>query len=191
MSELGYTLFDTAIGPCGIAWGERGILALRFAEGTAVKTRARLIRRFPDAREETPPPEIQSAIEAIAALLRGGASDLTGIMLDMERIPPFERRVYEIARTIPPGATLSYGEIAARMGEPDAREVGRALGRNPYPLIVPCHRVVAADGTFGGFSAPGGVATKLRLLAIEGALASDEPTLFEDLPPVRMPRRRA
>ncbi len=188
---LSFALFDTAIGACGIAWGDRGILALQLAEGPAGKTRARLLRRFPHACEAAPPPAIQRALDAIVALLRGEPSDLSDIALDMERIAPFERRVYEIARSIPPGVTLSYGEIAARLGQPDAREVGRALGRNPFPLVVPCHRVVAADGKFGGFSAAGGVATKLRLLAIEGTLRSDEPTLFDDLPPVRVPRRRA
>src|SRR5262249_51133598 len=106
-----------------------------------------------------------------------------------EGVPPFERRVLEIARTIPRGATLRYGDIAARLGEPDAREVGQAMGRNPFPPIVPCHRVVAADGKLGGFSAPGGVNTKLRLLAMEGALAPEEPTLFGNLPPVARLRR--
>jgi methylated-DNA-[protein]-cysteine S-methyltransferase len=189
-TEIGFALFDTAIGSCGIAWGERGIVSVRLPDSNAAKMRTRLARRFPGAREQTPPPRIQVALDAITALLRGDPADLSDIPLDWERVPPFERRVYEIARTIPPGATLRYGDIAARLGEPDARAVGQAMGRNPFPPIVPCHRVVAADGKFGGFSAPGGVATKLRMLAIEGALAGDEPELFDNLPPVRVPRRR-
>jgi methylated-DNA-[protein]-cysteine S-methyltransferase len=154
-----------------MAWSERGVAGLQLPEASDLKTRARMLRRFPGAREEAPPPPaVQAAFDLIVALLRGESSDLSTLVLDMEGVPPFHRRVYEVARTIPPGATLSYGEIAARLGEPGmAREVGQALGRNPFALIVPCHRVVAAGGKAGGFSANGGVATKLRLLSIEGA----------------------
>jgi methylated-DNA-[protein]-cysteine S-methyltransferase len=133
------------------------------------QTRARLLRLFPDASGVTPPPHVQQAIDAIVALLRGETIDLSFVTLDMDGVPEFHRRVYEVARTIPPGTTLSYGEIASRLGEPHAaRAVGQALGRNPFPIVVPCHRVLAARGRTGGFSAPGGTATKLRLLAIEG-----------------------
>ena len=136
---------------------------------------------------------MQRAIDGITfALLRGEASDLTAIALDIEDLPAFNRRVYEVARAIPPGATLSYGEIAAKLGEPPqaARDVGQALGQNPIPIIVPCHRVLAANGKPGGFSASGGVTTKLRLLTIERAKTSDTPSLFEDLPLASRPRRR-
>ena len=113
---------------------------------------------------------MQHAIEGIVALLTGEARDLSDVPLDLDEVPEFHCKVYDVARTIKPGTTLWYGEIAARLGEPDAaRAVGQALGRNPIPIIVPCHRVLAADGATGGFSAPGGTATKLRLLAIEGA----------------------
>ena len=139
-------------------------------EQTDHLTRARVARRFPQSLESTPPPFVQHAIEGIVALLTGEARDLTDVPLDLESVPAFHQRVYEVARLIKPGTTLSYGEVAARVGEPDsARAVGQALGRNPIPIIVPCHRVLAADGGTGGFSAPGGTATKLRLLAIEGA----------------------
>jgi methylated-DNA-[protein]-cysteine S-methyltransferase len=162
-------LFETAIGLCGIAWGAHGIVGVQLPEADADATRARLRRQWAGARERTPPPEIQHAITAMVALLRGEARDLTMIALDMTRVPPFHRRVYEAARAIPPGATLSYGEIATRLGDPRAaRAVGQALGHNPFPIIVPCHRVLAAGRKAGGFSANGGVATKLRLLAIEG-----------------------
>jgi methylated-DNA-[protein]-cysteine S-methyltransferase len=208
--EPGFTLFDTSIGACGIAWGERGITAVQLPEADATKTRARLLRRSPRLREGLPPPAVQRAIDSIVALLRGVAADLSGVVLDMDRVEPFERQVYEIARTIAPGATLSYGEIAVRLGdaalaseasgqrghsisaraghspEPGssarallARDVGQALGRNPFPLIVPCHRVLAAGGKVGGFSANGGITTKLRLLTIERARTSDAPTLFD------------
>src|SRR5262249_25431219 len=107
------------------------------------------------------------------------AVDLTGIGLDESRVPEFHRRVYAIARSIPPGGTLTYGDIANRLGDPTlARAVGQALGENPFPIIVPCHRVLAANGRLGGFSAPGGTTTKLKLLRIEGADAAAQLELF-------------
>lgn len=117
-----------------------------------------------------PPPDVQRAVEAITSLLDGKGTDLAFVTLDMDGVPDFHRRVYEVARTIQPGSTLTYGEIAGRLGDPgSARAVGQALGRNPFVLVVPCHRVLAAHGRTGGFSANGGTSTKLTLLAIEGA----------------------
>jgi methylated-DNA-[protein]-cysteine S-methyltransferase len=184
MPVQGFTLFDTAIGRCGVAWSERGVAGVQLPERNEAATRARLLRRHGEAREATPPPEIARAIDGIVALIGGERCDLSDIAIDLADVPEFNRRVYAIARTIAPGTTLTYGAIAARLGEPDARAVGEAMGRNPIPVIVPCHRVVAAGGRTGGyktggFSAPGGVATKLRLLAIEGARLDDEPTLFD------------
>lgn len=191
MTARGFALFDTAIGRCGLAWGETGVIGVQLPEASEARTRARMRRRFPDAREAPPPPPVLRAIEGIMALLRGDAIDLAAVALDMDGVAPFDRRVYEVARTIPPGATLSYGDIAVRLGAPgEARAVGQALGQNPFPLVVPCHRVLAAGGKVGGFSANGGIATKLRLLSIEGARTSSEPTLFENLPLVAAPRRR-
>lgn len=181
MTTPGFTVFDTAIGPCGIAWGGRGILGVQLPEARETDTRARLRRRFPGAREAPAPSDVQRTIDGIVALLRGEAVDLSSVVLDMERVPPFHRRVYEIARAIPPGATLTYGDVAARLGDPGlARAVGQALGRNPFAPVVPCHRVVAAGGKLGGFSADGGVATKRRLLAIEGAWPNETLPLFDD-----------
>ena len=175
-----FALFDTVIGTCGIAWGENGVVGVQLPEPSASETRARMHRRHPGARETSPPPAVRQAIDAITAHLSGQGADLSDIGLDMDGVPEFHRRVYEVARAIPSGATLSYGEVAARIGEPSAaREVGQALGRNPFPIVVPCHRVLAAGGKTGGFSAPGGIATKLRLLAIEGARANGIPTLFD------------
>ncbi|MGZ3282620.1 MAG: methylated-DNA--[protein]-cysteine S-methyltransferase [Xanthobacteraceae bacterium] len=180
MADHGFTLFDTEIGRCGIAWGDHGLVALQLPERDESRTRARLIRRCPQAREATAPPGVRDAIEAIIALLRGEPRDLSAVALDMDGVPVFDRRVYEVARTIMPGMTLSYGEISARLGAPGlAREVGQALGRNPFPIVVPCHRVLAAGGKAGGFSANGGITTKLRLLTIERARTSDAPTLFD------------
>jgi len=182
MAEQGFTLFDTAIGRCAIAWSGRGIVGVQLPETSEPATRARLVRRFPHAREAPPPPAVKRAIEGIVALLRGEASDLAAVELDIDGVPAFHRRVYEVARTIAPGATLSYGEIAARLGAPgEARAVGQALGRNPFAIVVPCHRVLAAGGRIGGFSANGGITTKRRLLAIEAAHAKGEPTLFDSL----------
>ena len=165
-----YALFETAIGPCGIVWTARGVSGFLLPEPTSSATRRRLLSRFKDAVEDTPPADIERVIEAVVALMRGERTDLAFVTVDMDGLPEFHQRVYEVARMIPPGMTLTYGEIAARLGDPTAaRAVGQALGRNPIPVIVPCHRVVAAGGRNGGFSAPGGTSTKLNLLAIEGA----------------------
>jgi methylated-DNA-[protein]-cysteine S-methyltransferase len=175
-----FAIFDTAIGSCGIAWSERGVVAVQLPEATQAATRARVRRRVPHAVEASPPPLVADAITGIVTLLDGGVADLADVALDMASVPPFNRRVYEIARGIPPGSTLTYGEVAGRLGDPGAaRAVGAALGENPIPIVVPCHRVLAAGGKMGGFSAPGGTATKRRLLTIEGALADVELPLFE------------
>ncbi|MEA2781208.1 MAG: methylated-DNA-[protein]-cysteine S-methyltransferase [Rhodospirillaceae bacterium] len=180
MTDHGYTLFETALGVCGIAWGPRGVTGVQLPGSSAATTRARLLRRCPGGREAPPPAEIQRVIEGIIALLRGEPVDLTGVTLDLDRVADFERRVYNVARGIPPGSTLTYGEIAARLGDPMlARDVGQAMGSNPFPIIVPCHRVLAAGGKPGGFSAPGGVETKLRMLRIEGSPAGGMPSLFD------------
>jgi methylated-DNA-[protein]-cysteine S-methyltransferase len=148
------------------------VVGVQLPEASERATRARLRERFPDAPEAKPPREVQRAIDRIAALLRGEKRSLESIALDMDGVPAFHRRVYEAARAIAPGETLSYGEIAARIGAPgSARAVGQALGRNPFAIVVPCHRVLAANRKPGGFSANGGVATKRRLLEIEGARA--------------------
>ena len=170
MTPRGFALFETSIGVCGVAWSDCGIISVQLPERNGNATRARLARRFSAAHEMAPPSEVQRAIDAIVSLLDGAPTDLSFISLDMDGVPDFHRRVYEVARTIPPGSTLSYGEIATRLGDPgSARAVGQALGRNPFVLVVPCHRILAARGRTGGFSAHGGTATKLTLLAIEGA----------------------
>jgi methylated-DNA-[protein]-cysteine S-methyltransferase len=167
-----FQVFDTAIGRCAIAWGPQGIVGLALPEGDDDALRARVLRDLPTARSEAAPPDVDAAVAGIRALLAGQARDLSAVTLDMSRIPDFDRRVYLETRAIPPGDTLTYGEIADRLGDRGlSRAVGQALGRNPFPIIVPCHRVVAADGRPGGFSAPGGVTTKQRLLEIEGARA--------------------
>ncbi|NEX93859.1 methylated-DNA--[protein]-cysteine S-methyltransferase [Caulobacter sp. 17J65-9] len=176
----GYTLFDTAVGRCGLAWSEAGVAAVSLPEGDDAATRARLLKRCPAAQEQAPPPQIARAVEQVVALLEGQPIDFSDVPLDLEAATPFERRVYDLALRIPPGETRTYGAIARELGEPGAAQaVGRALGANPIPIIVPCHRVLGADGKAGGFSAPGGVSTKARMLTIEGARTSDQPTLFD------------
>ncbi|WP_410617323.1 methylated-DNA--[protein]-cysteine S-methyltransferase [Amycolatopsis sp. lyj-109] len=174
----GFTVFDTAIGACGLAWRDDVVIGTSLPEGSVERTRAWLVRRFPDAVEGPPPAPVREAVDGIVALLGGVHQDLASVALDMAGVPEFNRRAYEVARTIPPGRTLTYGDIAHRLGQPgSAQAVGQAMGHNPFPIIVPCHRVLAAGGKDGGFSARGGVGTKRRMLVIEGALA-DEPTLF-------------
>lgn len=178
-----FALFETPIGTCGVVWGLRGIAGLQLPEQTAMATRLRVVRRWPGVTESPPPAGVQRALDRVQALLAGQAINLEEIPLDLEAAPEFHRRVYEIARKIPPGTTTTYGEIAKRLGSPhDSREVGQALGRNPVAIIVPCHRVLGADGKMGGFSAGGGVATKRRILEIEGASALAAGPLFSHAP---------
>ncbi len=177
-----YALFDTAIGRCGLAWSTRGVIGVQLPEKTHEDTRTRLMRHCPAAEEnEAPPKAIARAIEDIQALLRGEKKSLRTITLDTSRVAAFNARVYETTRAIPPGMTRTYGEIARAIGDPSAaRAVGQALGRNPFAIVVPCHRVVGANDRLVGFSANGGIATKLKLLMIEGWRA-DEPSLFDSL----------
>lgn len=175
-----FALFDTSIGRCAVAWSERGIVGIQLPEGGDAATRARIQKRFPGAQSGEPPSKVKTAIADMQALLKGEARGLESIELDMDGVPPFHRRVYAAARAIAPGRTSSYGEIATRAGAPGAaRAVGQALGRNPFAIVVPCHRVLAAGGRTGGFSANGGVATKLRMLSIEGARHAEATAEFE------------
>lgn len=196
-ATLDCTLFDTALGRCGLAWSGRGIRALQLPESSTAVTVDRLWSSAGGAAGQGPtaaslaatslpslpslPPGIRLAIEEVRGLLEGQAFDLRGLELDPGHVTPFEWRVYEAAREIPIGHTVTYGELARQVDAPGAaRAVGRALGRNPYVLIVPCHRILAAGGRPGGFSSHGGLVTKMRLLAIEASLRSRGPTLFDD-----------
>jgi methylated-DNA-[protein]-cysteine S-methyltransferase len=180
MTAHSFTVFDTAIGGCGIAWGERGIVAVQLPMTSEEKTRKRIHQRYGEIKEAVPPAAVQRAIDGIVELLAGKSIDLSGVVLDLEGVPEFNRRVYDVARAIPPGKTLTYGDIAKRLGGVElSRDVGQALGRNPCPVVVPCHRVLAAGGKPGGFSANGGVVTKLKMLAIEGAIVNHTPSLFD------------
>jgi methylated-DNA-[protein]-cysteine S-methyltransferase len=164
-----YATFETPIGVCGIVWSGDTIEGVQLPEARVADMRRRLEERFDGATPGRPPEVVRDAIDRMVALLRGEADDLVDVPLDLGRLPPFQRRVFEVVRRIPAGETLSYGEVAAAAGSPGAaRAVGQALGRNPFPIVVPCHRVLAAGGRLGGFTAQGGVATKTKLLAAEG-----------------------
>lgn len=182
-AALGFCLFDTAIGECGLAWGEAALAGVQLPEGSAGRTRARMQSRFPGVQETGAPPWVQSIMGRISMSLAGQHDDLADVPLDMTEVPPFQQRVYALARAIPPGQVLTYGEMARQLGEPGAsRAVGQALGHNPFAPVVPCHRILAAGGRSGGFSADGGARTKLRMLEIEGAVLGGAPGLFDPPP---------
>jgi methylated-DNA-[protein]-cysteine S-methyltransferase len=163
--------FDTSLGICGVAWAERGIVRTFLPEPSEETGRARLMHRLPDAHESPAPDEVRRLAHDVARLLTGNPVDLGWVQLDDVGVPEFDRSVYAVTRTIPPGATITYGDVARRLGDARlARDVGLALGRNPFPIVVPCHRVLAAGGRTGGFSAPGGTETKMQLLRTEGAV---------------------
>jgi methylated-DNA-[protein]-cysteine S-methyltransferase len=169
--------FSTNLGASGIAWTQAGICAVVFPQREAARVQARLKRRAPGAVETDPPPVVDAVVKGIQQLVSVGRADLADALLDYTNVPDFDRSVYEETRRFAAGETRTYGEIARALGDVAlSQRVGQALGRNPFPIVVPCHRVVGADGRMTGFSAPGGTAIKRKLLQIEGALAPD---LFE------------
>ncbi|EID53508.1 methylated-DNA--[protein]-cysteine S-methyltransferase [Saccharomonospora xinjiangensis] len=178
----GFAVFGTPLGHGGIAWRAGTVVRSLLPEADADAVRSRLAAAVPDGREgtkNTVPDSLRHVIDGVVSLLRGDAVDLSEVPLDLASVPAFQRSVYEFVRTIPVGHTVTYGDVATHIGEPGAaRAVGRALGANPFAPIVPCHRVLAAGGAIGGFSGPGGVSTKQRLLAIERA-HGDQPALFD------------
>lgn len=183
MDGCGFTLFETPMGRCAIVWRGGFIIGASLPEADDAAFRLSIERRFSGSKEAEPPPVVSAAIEAVLRLMDGAAEDFSDLAVDISSLPQFERSVLEEARAIPPGETRTYGEVARRLGASGAaRAVGRALGRNPVPIIIPCHRVLAAGGKSGGFSAPGGASTKLRLLQMERARRGTEPGLFEHLP---------
>jgi methylated-DNA-[protein]-cysteine S-methyltransferase len=166
---LGLSSFDTVLGTCAVVWSDAGIRGVQLPEVNAEATLARMLERFPGAQPADPPAAVRDAMARMASCVAGERVDLGDIALDMEALSPFFRRVYDAARAVPAGTTVSYGELAARVGSPGgSRAVGQAMGKNPYPIVVPCHRVLAANGKPGGFSAYGGATTKARMLAAEG-----------------------
>ena len=191
MAGRGYTIFDTGIGRCGVAWGYSGVIGVQLPEAREIETRKRLFQLYPDARELRAPMNVEIAIEAITALLRGQPADFSDVTLDMTGIHVFNRRVYELTRAIPRGETRTYGDVAARLGAPDAvNSVAQAISKNPFMIIVPCHRVLEAGGYADKIAPHGGTISKRRLLSIEGTGAGTikSKTLFDMLLPVAPPR---
>lgn len=176
-----YAVFSTAIGACAVAWTAQGIVRTWLPDADEAALRRRIRQRWPGAAETPPVGTIHETVRRIEALMSGERVDLSQSPLDMSGLADFHRRAYRLALAIPPGETRTYGEIALLLDEPgSARAVGQAMGSNPFPPIVPCHRVLAAGGRAGGFSSPGGVDMKRRLLAIERARIGHELGLFDD-----------
>ena len=177
MKKTAYCLFETPLGACGIAWRESAgirsrpvVTRVQLPEASRQATESRIARKSGSSRASTPPLQIAEIIEKIGRHLQGEIQDFRAIPVDFDGANTFFRQVYEATREIPAGQTRTYGEIAKSLGQPGAaQEVGQAMAKNPVPIIVPCHRVSAAGGKLGGFSAPGGPATKAKLLALEGA----------------------
>ncbi|WJR78974.1 methylated-DNA--[protein]-cysteine S-methyltransferase [Bradyrhizobium sp. NP1] len=185
----GYTIFDTAVGRCGIVWNDAGIVAVQLPEAREIDTRRRVFHLYPDARESRPSPNADIAIEGIAGALRGQHGELADVALDMTGVHPFNQRVYALTRAIPRGETRTYGEIATRLGASGAsHSVAQAIGKNPFMVIVPCHRVLEAGHYADKISPYGGTISKRHLLSIEGAQPGHSRTLFDALLPVAPPR---
>lgn len=185
----GYTIFDTAVGRCGIIWSDAGVVSVQLPQAREIDTRRRIFHLFADARETHPPANIAIAVEGIAALLRGQDGDLADVTLDMTGIHIFNQRVYELTRTIPRGETRTYGDLANRLGTSGAVfSVAQAIGKNPFMIIVPCHRVLEAGNYADNISLHGGTISKRHLLSIEGAHPMHSKTLFDVLLPVAPPR---
>jgi methylated-DNA-[protein]-cysteine S-methyltransferase len=189
MAGRGYSIFDTGIGRCGIAWGDLGIIGVQLPEARELDTRRRLFQLYPEARELRAPVNVEIAIDGIVALLRGGTADLSDVALDMTGIPAFNQRVYAFARSIPRGETRTYGDVAAHLRASGAvYSVAQAIARNPFLVIVPCHRVLEAGHYADKISPNGGAISKRRLLSIEGTHPTTSKTLFDVLLPVAPPR---
>jgi len=189
LSMAMYHLFLTSLGMCGIAWRGNTVIATSLPEETPERTGHKLARLM-GAKAGDPPDAVCQAIDLVSALLEGEKVDLSAVACDFGEIDPLAAKVLNAARDIPPGETTTYGAIATRLGDIRlAQRVGQALGRNPIPIIVPCHRVLGQDGRLVGFSASGGVALKLKMLEIEGAQVGEPPGLFGDLPMAVKPGR--
>jgi len=168
---INHCVFDTAIGPCGVAWSVRGLVAVALPEGSHAATEKRLADKAGSAGAATPPPAISALITDVKRYLTGERVDFTPVAVDLSSLDPFRRKLYELMRDLAWGSTTTYGALAQELGLngwEGARDVGKAMGRNPVPIVIPCHRVLAAGRKLGGFSARGGPATKAKLLALEG-----------------------
>ncbi|KYK47187.1 cysteine methyltransferase [Bradyrhizobium liaoningense] len=189
MAGRAYAIFDTALGRCGIIWSGTGVVAVQLPEAREIDTRRRIFQVHPEAREQRPSENAELAIEGIVGLLQGGEPDFSDVSLDAGGVPGFNRRVYEHTCTIPRGETRTCHEIAKALGASGAvHSVAQAIAKNPYMLIVPCHRVLEAGNYTDRLSPYAGMISRRRLLALEGAQPVASKTLFEVLLPVAPPR---
>jgi methylated-DNA-[protein]-cysteine S-methyltransferase len=176
---INHCVFDTVIGSCALAWSDRGLVAVQLPEGTAAATEKRIVAKARSAGAAPPPPWVAALIGDIHRYLAGERVDFSGVAVDLSGLDEFRRKLYEAMRSLDWGATTTYGALARTVGLDGweaARDVGEAMGRNPVPIVIPCHRVLAAGGKLGGFSARGGAATKAKLLALEGVQLEGAPT---------------
>lgn len=168
-ARIAYVLFETAVGKVGLAWKGSEVLAIQLPDATAEGTVERLVAQTGAAAPGRPPPRIARAVERIRRSLAGEAVDLSRIALGMDALTPFQREVFTAARRVKRGQVLSYGELAAIIGRPGAaRAVGGAMASCPFPVVVPCQRIVGANGAPGGWSSWRGLDAKAELLALEG-----------------------
>ncbi len=189
MTVRGYAIFDTGVGRCGIVWSDAGIVAVQLPEARELDTRRRLYRVYPEAREMRQPPMVEIAVQGIATALRGHDVDFSDVALDLDGISLFNQRVYEHVRGIPRGETRTYAEVATSMRRTGAEfSVAQAIGKNPFMIIVPCHRVLEAGHYADKISPFGGTISKRHLLSIEGTRPIASKTLFDVLLPVAPPR---
>ena len=166
-----HCLFDTAIGACGVAWSARGLKALQLPQANRAATERRLVAKSQSSGAGEPPAWLESVIADVQRYLDGERVDFAAVAVDLDAVAPFHRKVYAALREVTWGRTTTYGALAREAGSADwesTREVGQAMARNPAPIVIPCHRVLAAGNKPGGFSAYGGVLTKERLLSLEG-----------------------
>jgi methylated-DNA-[protein]-cysteine S-methyltransferase len=179
-TEIRHHVFDTSLGFCGVAWSTHGLVAVQLPERSPELTERRLVAKSGSTGPAAPPPAIAAVADNIDRYLAGERVDFSAVAVDLAAMAPFRQKLYGALRQVGFGATVTYGELATRLGLPDwegARDVGAAMGRNPMPIVIPCHRVLAAGGRLGGFSAPGGTATKAKLLALEGVHLDGAPRL--------------
>ena len=165
-----YAVFETEAGFCAIGWSAAGIARFQLPDSSAAAAERNMLRRAPAARRDTPPPQVAAVIAAAQRYFAGEAIDFSDVVVDLDGQDDFFRRIYAATRAVGYGKTTTYGTLAKELGAgPEvARDVGQAMAKNPVPLIIPCHRVLAAGGKVGGFSAPGGSTAQLRMLALEG-----------------------
>jgi methylated-DNA-[protein]-cysteine S-methyltransferase len=177
MRDARYHLFDTRIGICGVAWNEGGLQRVQLPEADARATERRVSQQGVLRREPRPPEEVAACIDALARYFDGERVDFGGFLLDFGSLTPFDVQILRLLREVGFGRTVTYGGLAERAGCPGAAQaVGAVMSRNPWPIVVPCHRVVAASGRLGGFSAFGGARVKRMLLRMEGAVPEEEAT---------------